>query len=216
MRFASREDAGRQLGQHLREQCLEVDLVLGLPRGGVLVAAEVARLLNRPLDALIVRKIGHPWHREFAVGALAEPDVVVLDEASVGKNPLLRFQLDQVIAEETARLQAYSSRFHVATALVLEGKTVLLVDDGLATGATAEAAVLSARRQKARRIVVATPVASIHAVERLTPVADDVVALIMDPDFGAVGQYYEEFEETTDEEVLALLHHQANNGQAPL
>ena len=216
MRFASREDAGRQLGQHLREQCLEVDLVLGLPRGGVLVAAEVARLLNRPLDALIVRKIGHPWHREFAVGALAEPDVVVLDEASVGKNPLLRFQLDQVIAEETARLQAYSSRFHVATALVLEGKTVLLVDDGLATGATAEAAVLSARRQKARRIVVATPVASIHAVERLTPVADDVVALMMDPDFGAVGQYYEEFEETTDEEVLALLHHQANNGQAPL
>ncbi|MGA3285710.1 MAG: phosphoribosyltransferase family protein [Verrucomicrobiota bacterium] len=215
MRFASRADAGRQLGQCLRKQGVEVDFVLGLPRGGVVVAAEVARLLQRPLDALIVRKIGHPWHREFAVGALAEPDVVILDEASVGKNPVVRFQLDEVINEETARLQAYRSRFHTATAPVLEGKTVLLVDDGLATGATAEAAVLSARRQKARRIIVATPVASTHAVERLMPVADDVVALMVDPDFGAVGQYYEEFEETTDDEVLALLRHQAKNGQAP-
>lgn len=215
MRFASREDAGRQLGQHLRKQGVEVDLVLGLPRGGMVVAAEVARRLQRPLDALIVRKIGHPWHREFAVGALAEPDVVLLDEASVGKNPVLRFQLDAVIKEETARLQAYRSRFHTVTAPVLEGKTVLLVDDGLATGATAEAAVLSAKQQKARRIVVATPVASTNAVKRLAPAADEVVALMVDPDFGAVGQYYEEFEETTDEEVLALLRHQATSGQTP-
>lgn len=216
MKFASRADAGRQLGQHLQKQGVEVDLVLGLPRGGVVVAAEVARRLQRPLDALMVRKIGHPWHREFAVGALAEPDVVILDEASVGTNPVVRLELDEVIAEETARLQAYRSRYHTATAPVLEGKTVLLVDDGLATGATAEAAVLSAKRQKARRIVVATPVASTNAVERLTPVADDIVALMVDPDFGAVGQYYEEFEETTDEEVLALLRHHPKNGQTPL
>ncbi len=215
MRFASREDAGRQLGERLRKQGVEVDLVLGLPRGGVVVAAEVARLLRRPLDALIVRKIGHPWHREFAVGALAEPDVVILDEASVGKNPAVRLQLDAIIAEETARLQGYRSRFHTATLPILAGKTVLLVDDGLATGATAEAAVLSAKRQKAQRIVIATPVASTNAVERLTPLADEVVVLRMDPDFGAVGQYYEEFEETTDEEVLALLRHQATRGQAP-
>ncbi|MGA9450557.1 MAG: phosphoribosyltransferase family protein, partial [Verrucomicrobiia bacterium] len=124
-------------------------------------------------------------------------------------------QLDEVIKEETERLQEYRSRFHTATTPVLEGKTVLLVDDGLATGATAEAAVLSAKRQKARRIVVATPVASTNAVERLTPVADDVVALVVDPDFGAVGQYYVEFEETTDEEVLTLLRHQATSGPRP-
>ncbi|MFZ1073365.1 MAG: phosphoribosyltransferase family protein [Verrucomicrobiia bacterium] len=215
MRFASRTDAGRQLGQHLREKGIEVDLVLGLPRGGVVVAAEVARLLNRPLDALIVRKIGHPWHREFAVGALAEPDVVILDEASVGKNPEVRFQLDRVIAEETARLQSYRSQFHAETALAVEGKTVLLVDDGLATGATAEAAVLSAKKRKARRIVVATPVASTHAIARLTPLADHVVALAVDPAFGAVGQYYEKFDETTDEEVLALLHRHTKDGQSP-
>ncbi|HXR04687.1 MAG TPA: phosphoribosyltransferase family protein [Verrucomicrobiae bacterium] len=215
MRFASRQDAGRQLGQRLQKLGTGADLVLGLPRGGVVVAAEVARLLNCPLDALMVRKIGHPWHREFAVGALAEPDVVVLDETSVGKNPMVRFQLDEVIKEETARLQAYRARFHTTTAPILEGKTILLVDDGLATGATAEAAVLSAKRQKARSIVVATPVASTGAVERLAPVADEVVALMVDPDFGAVGQYYVEFDETTDEEVLTLLRHQATSGQTP-
>jgi len=215
MRFASREDAGQQLGERLRKLGTAVDLVLGLPRGGVVVAAEVARRLQRPLDALIVRKIGHPWHREFAVGALAEPDVVILDEASVGKNPAVRLQLDEVIKEETARLQAYRLRFHTATAPALEGKAVLLVDDGLATGATAEAAVHSAKQQMARKVVVATPVASTNAVDRLTPVADDIIALVVDPDFGAVGQYYEAFEETTDEEVLTLLCHQGKGGQAP-
>ena len=187
--------------------------MLGLPRGGVVVAAEVARSLERPLDVLIVRKIGHPLHREFAVGALAEPDVVVLDEASIGKNPLVRLQLEGVIAEETARLQAYRARFHMATPPVLKGKAVLLVDDGLATGATAEAAVLSAQRQKTRNVVVAVPVASTAAVERLAQVADDVVALRVDPDFGAVGQYYEKFAETTDERVLTLLQEQAKGGR---
>ena len=213
MRFASREDAGRRLGRHLREQGVEADLVLGLPRGGVVVAAEVAHVLQRPLDVLIVRKIGHPWHREFAVGALAEPDVVILNEASLGKKSMARFQLNEVIAEETARLQAYRLKFHPAGALVLEGKTVLLVDDGLATGATAEAAVLSARRQHARRVIAAAPVASTNAVERLARVADAVVALVTDPDFAAVGQYYESFLETGDEEVLALLPGQAVPGQ---
>lgn len=215
MRFASREEAGSRLGRHLREQNVKADLVLGLPRGGMVVAAEVARVLQHPLDALIVRKIGHPWHREFAVGALAEPDVVVLDEASIGNNPIARAQLDEVIAEETARLQAYRSRFHSATVPSLAGKAVLLVDDGLATGATAEAAVLSAQAQKALRIVVATPVASTSAMERLASVADDVVALLVDPDFGAVGQYYREFPETGDEEVLALLRSGSEQGRRP-
>ncbi|MGA3266273.1 MAG: phosphoribosyltransferase family protein [Verrucomicrobiota bacterium] len=205
MKFASREEAGRQLGRHLRRLKLAVDVVLGLPRGGVVVAAQVAALLERPLDVLIVRKIGHPLHREFAVGALAESNVVILDEASIGKNPLVRMQLENVIAEETERLQSYRARFHSAPPPALEGKAVLLVDDGLATGATAEAAVLSARRQGARNVVVAVPVASPTAVERVAGAANDVVALLADPAFGAVGQYYEKFDETTDEQVLALL-----------
>src|ERR1035437_5419142 len=101
MKFASRQDAGWRLGRLLCQQGVKADWVLGLPRGGVVVAAEVARALQCPLDVLIVRKIGHPWHREFAVGALAEPDVVILDEASLGEKSLARFQLNEVIAEET-------------------------------------------------------------------------------------------------------------------
>ena len=179
MRFASRQDAGRQLGQHLRKQGVEVDLVLGLPRGGVVVAAEVARRLQRPLDVLVVRKIGHPWHREFAVGALAEPDVVIFDRATLAEVPAPRAQLDKVVAEEIARLREYCSHFHGSDSPVLRDKSVLLVDDGLATGATAEAAVLSAKRQGARRTTMAVPVASTGAVERLRRVADEVVTLMV-------------------------------------
>jgi predicted phosphoribosyltransferase len=203
--FASRQDAGRQLGEFLRQRGISADEVLGLPRGGVVVAAGVARALQRPLDVLIVRKIGHPWQREFAVGALAEPDVVIFDESFKWKNPLARAELDDVIAEENERLREYRSQFHRSAAPVLEDKMVLLVDDGLATGATAEAAVVSARQQKARRVVIAAPVASTHAVERLRRLADDVVVLFEDPDFGAVGQYYATFSQTTDAEVMALL-----------
>ena len=205
MRFASRTDAGQRLGQYLREQGVEADLVLGLPRGGVVVAAGVARALQRPLDVLIVRKIGHPRQREFAVGALAEPDVVIFDKSFQWKNPLTRAELDGVIAEEKERLLEYRLQFHASAAPALKGKMVLLVDDGLATGATAEVAVLSAKQQMARRVIIAAPVASMHAVERLRRVADDVVVLFEDAGFEAVGQYYDEFSQTSDDEVMALL-----------
>jgi putative phosphoribosyl transferase len=169
------------------------------------VAAEVARALQLPLDVLIVRKIGHPWQREFAVGALAEPDVVIFDQTFQWKNPLARAELDGVIAEEKERLREYRSQFHRNAAPALEGKMVLLVDDGLATGATAEAAVISAKQQKARRVIIAAPVASRHAVERLRRMADDVTVLFEDASFEAVGQYYDEFSQTSDDEVMALL-----------
>lgn len=203
--FASRRDAGRQLGLMLRGEGIEVDLVLGLPRGGVIVAVEVARELQRRLDVLIVRKIGHPFHREFAVGALAEPDVVILDEHSLGSGPLVRSELEGVIAEETQRLKEYRAKFHTAGVPDLTGQRVVLVDDGLATGATTEAAVLAAKKRGAAGITVATPVASVAAFDRLKRVADEVKALWVDADFEAVGQYYEVFDQTSDEEVLAAL-----------
>ena len=206
--FASREDAGRRLGHYLKEQGVHADLVLGLPRGGVIVAAEVAHVLDLPLDVLIVRKIGHPWHREFAVGAMAEGGVVVLDEGVIAKNPLARLELDQIIKEERQRLQAYQSRFRQEH-LELSGRAALLVDDGLATGSTTEAAVVSAQKQGAPKVIVAAPVASTNAVERLRSVASDVLALFIDPDFDAVGRYYDEFTQTTDEEVLDLLRAEA-------
>src|SRR5258706_1441601 len=137
--FTSREDAGRKLGEHLKDEGVRVDLVLGLPRGGVVVAAEVAHLLGAPLDVLIVRKIGHPLHREFAVGALAENGIVVFDEAAKRANLISRRGLDEIIAEEKERMEAYQAKFH-HDGLQVAGKTVVLVDDGLATGATTEAA----------------------------------------------------------------------------
>lgn len=205
MTFASREDAGKRLGRWLHDKEVRADIVLGLPRGGVVVAAEVARFLNIPLDVLIVRKIGHPLHREFAVGALAEGGVVLLDEAAIGKNPIVRAELTHVIEEEKQRLRDYQSRFHSSQAPALLDRAVLIVDDGLATGATTEAAVLSAKNQGARKVIVAAPVASTHALERLRSVADDILALWTDPDFDAVGHYYDSFSQTTDEEVLGLL-----------
>jgi putative phosphoribosyl transferase len=203
--FASREDGGQKLGRLLQERGVRVDLVLGLPRGGIVVAAEVARVLGVPLDALVVRKIGHPLHREFAVGAMAEGGVVVFDEVTLGTNPIIRSELAEVIEEEKERLQSYQNRFHRAAGLQLAGRNVLLVDDGLATGATTEAAVLAARRQKAAYITVAAPVASTSGVNRLQRVANDVVVMLIDPEFEAVGRYYRTFTQTTDEEVIQLL-----------
>jgi putative phosphoribosyl transferase len=211
MTFASRQDAGKRLGQLLAKQQVTGDIVVGLPRGGVVVAAEVARLLKLPLAVLAVRKIGHPYCREFALGALAEGDIIVLDEAMAARNPFPRAELDEVIAEETGRLRDFQNKFHQTQPRDFSGHRVILVDDGLATGATMAAAVKSAQAQKASRVIVAVPVASTHAIERLARTADDVVALLADPDFNAVGQYYAEFFQTTDEEVLALLRAPAKN-----
>lgn len=205
MRFASREDAGRRLGRWLREQGVEGELVIGLPRGGVVVAAEVARILNLPLEVLVVRKIGHPLQREFAVGALAEAGIVLLDEEVIGRNPIIRAELADVIEEEKKRLQSYQLRFHQAGPSRFADKAVLLVDDGLATGATTEAAALSARKQEARRVTVAAPVASTSAAQRLERVADQVAVMWIDPAFDAVGRYYDAFSQTTDEEVVERL-----------
>jgi len=203
--FSSREEAGRELGYHLVERGIQPDVVLGLPRGGVVVAAEVARILQRPLDVLVVRKIGHPRHREFAVGALAEHGIVVLDNAALQETRVARGDLDEIIDEETHRLRDYQAKFHRDGHLPLSGKAVLIVDDGLATGATTEAAVMSAKSQSARKVFAAAPVASPNAIDRLSAVADEVISLMIDPDFVAVGQYYESFPQTADEEVVALL-----------
>src|ERR1051325_10870034 len=146
MTFTTRQDAGQKLARCLQQEGIEPDVVLGLPRGGVVVAAEVAHALHRPLDVLIVRKIGHPLHREFAVGALAEADVVVFDDDALGSNPVVRAKLSEVVHEEKDRLWQYQLKFHRDGRRSLAGRVVALVDDGIATGATTEAAALSARK----------------------------------------------------------------------
>ena len=205
MTYSSRAAAGRELGRYLVGRGICPDLVLGLPRGGVVVAAEVAHELHRPLDALVVRKIGHPDRPEFAVGALAEQGVVFLDSPALKRNQVDRTALDKVIAEEMVRLHDYETKFHPDGRIDLSGRPVLIVDDGLATGATTEAAIISARKQMAGVVFVAAPVGSPHAVQRLVAVADQVLVMLVDADFMAVGQYYDDFPQTADEEVVALL-----------
>ncbi|MGC3959815.1 MAG: phosphoribosyltransferase family protein [Verrucomicrobiota bacterium] len=205
MRFHSRFEAGQLLGKRLRSADATADLVLGLPRGGVVVAAEVAHCLDCQLATLVVRKIGHPQHRELAVGAIAEPDIVVRDEESLRWNPPSAAALHAVEAEEMERLRRYQKLFHSTGLPELKGKEIWLVDDGLATGATMEAAVRAARKRHATRVKVAVPVASSNALTRIAQLADDVVALEVDAGFLAVGRYYEEFRQVTDEEVVSLL-----------
>jgi len=205
MMFASRWDAGQRLGRHLLDQGVQADVVVGLPRGGVVVAAEISRLLQRPLRVIVVRKIGHPRQRELAVGALAENGVLVFDEGMIGSGALPREDLDEIIREESERLWQYQLKFQRGAKPDFTGKIVLIVDDGLATGASAEAAATSARNQGASEIVIAVPVASENAVERLERKADKVIALVVDPDFNSVGRYYKFFLPTADEEVLELL-----------
>jgi len=165
----------------------------------------LAQVLHKPLDVLVVRKLGHPRHREYAIGAIAEGGVVLLHQDAIKASLVGRGELDEVIAEEKQRLVDYRTKFH-RTPLHLKGRRVVLVDDGIATGATTEVAVKAARQQGASKVVVAAPVASTSAAHRLRQVADEMIALEIDPGFMAVGQYYEVFDQTTDEEVLALLH----------
>ncbi|MBI4662311.1 MAG: phosphoribosyltransferase [Verrucomicrobia bacterium] len=205
MTFASRKEAGEKLGLELSAKKVLADVILGLPRGGVIVAAEIARILKRPLDVLVVRKIGHPHFREFAVGALAEAETVVLDQQVLARTHVEADDLDDVITEEKGRLTDYVKKFEKGQRTPLSGKSVILADDGLATGATTEAAVRSARKQGAKKITVAVPVASTNGFARLANVSDDVISLLVDPNFHAVGQYYSSFSQTTDEEVLRAL-----------
>jgi putative phosphoribosyl transferase len=207
MSFLSREDAGRQLGDFLKSGHIEAQVVLGLPRGGVVVAAQVAEILNVPLDVVVVRKIGHPRHREFAVGAMAEGDVIILDENALAKTSVVPEDLREVIDEERERLRTYQQQFEAGGPVDLTARSVLVVDDGLATGASTEAAVRSVRKRGAREVMLAIPVASDNGYARLNRVCDAVFALNIDPDFDAVGRYYSEFTQTTDEEVIALLEH---------
>ena len=205
MLFADRYDAGRRLALQLQRHRVEHPLVLGLPRGGVVVGYEIATALGAELDVLIVRKLGVPGADEFAMGAVA-PGATLLNTDLVARLGLPSSVVDVVIARELAELkrreQAYRGKrppSHV------HGRTVILVDDGLATGATAQAAVESLRRQQPRQIIFAAPVCSRDGADALRRVVDEVVCLECPEHFQAVGLWYEDFSPTTDAEVLKCL-----------
>jgi len=207
MRFRDRRDAGRQLAAALQSMAgVPGVLVLALPRGGVPVAYEVALALGAPLDLFLVRKLGVPGQEELAMGAIAEGDVRVLNREVIQPLGIPQHVIDRVATEERAELARRGRLYRGgAPPPAIRGQTVLLVDDGLATGATMAAAVAGVRAQEPSRVVVAVPVAARETIERMQEIADDCVSVLLPRSFGGVGQWYEDFDQTSDDEVRSLL-----------
>ncbi|TDD55982.1 phosphoribosyltransferase [Saccharopolyspora elongata] len=207
MPFENRRDAGRRLAQqllHLRETDA---VVLGLPRGGVPVAYEVARALRAPLDVIVVRKLGVPTHPELGMGAIGEGEVRIINDEVLWKTGVSAKELDEVERRERVELDRRARLFRVDRRRVdVAGRTAIVVDDGIATGSTAHAACRVAREQGAARVVLAVPVAPPHALERLEEVTDEQVCLETPGWFMAIGQWYRDFAQTSDAEVIELLH----------
>jgi putative phosphoribosyl transferase len=206
-RFADRREAGQMLGRQLNAYANRDDVVvLGLPRGGVPVAFEVAAALHAPLDVFVVRKLGFPGHAEFAMGAIASGGVRVMNEdigAAYLPSPDV---IDRIARTEGLELERREHAYRDGRPPVpIEGRVAILVDDGLATGSTMRAAVMAVRRLKPARIVVAVPVGAVEARDTLATLADEMVCLRTPEAFSAVGLWYAEFGQTTDEEVRELL-----------
>lgn len=208
MRFHDRTEAGRQLGAAVADLDLSSPLVLALPRGGVPVAFEVASRLGAPLEVFVARKVGAPGRREFGIGAIAEgddPGGVVVDEEALRVLGVSRERFDALAAEERTELDRRIRHYRGDRALPeIAGRDVIVVDDGLATGVTAEAALRALRLRQPHRLLLAVPVCAPDTATRLSGLAE-VVCVSHPPDFGAVGRWYERFNQTTDTEVLDLL-----------
>jgi putative phosphoribosyl transferase len=206
MAFADRTDAGRQLAERLTGLPADRVVVLGLPRGGVPVAAEVAAAIGAPLDVIIVRKLGVPFSPELGMGAIGEAGARVISADVVAGARVTEQELAQVEERERVELDRRARRFRgTVPPLPLDGKIAVVVDDGIATGSTARAACQIARARGAARIVLAVPVAPTRFTDRIGPDADEFVCLRTPVPFYSIGQFYADFRPTSDSEVIACL-----------
>lgn len=206
-RFHDRRDAGQALAEALDDYRGTSDtLVLALPRGGVPVAWEIAQALDAELDILVVRKLGVPWQPEVAMGAIAGNGVRVLHEDMIRALHIPEDDIETIARSETRELERRETAYRGdRPPLRIEGRHIILVDDGLATGATMKAAVQALRQQQPAHIVVAVPVAPPDTANDIAALADEVICLLKPANFAAVGQWYERFDQTSDEEVRSLL-----------
>jgi putative phosphoribosyl transferase len=216
-RFSDRYDAGRRLATALYRFRETNPIVLGLPRGGVPVASEVAKALQAPLDVLIVRKLGAPWRPELAIGAIGEGGAHYVDEALVNALGVSGAVLQAIITKELAELDRRVKRYRQDRPMLsLTGHTVIIVDDGIATGASARAALQVVRNHHPDRVVLAAPVAALDSVQALNAHADQLVVLEQPRFFNSVGNWYDDFDQTPDQEVLRLLSRPARTGSPRL
>lgn len=207
IKFRTRTEAGKMLARQLTSyaDCKDL-LVLGLPRGGVPVAYEVANLLGAPLDICLVRKLGVPGHKELAMGAITSGGIRVLNHDVVSSLGITTETIDQVTAEELQELQRRDRAYRGDRPLLdVKNRTIIVIDDGIATGSTMRAAITMLQKQQPKRIVIAVPIAPPETCEELSNQVDEVVCLKMPERMYAVGVWYEDFSQTTDEEVRYLL-----------
>lgn len=206
-RFQDRAEAGKILAELLRPYAHRADvLVLALPRGGVPVAFEVAQALHAPLDVFVVRKLGVPGHEELAMGAIASGGVRVLNDDVIAQLGISAAAIEAAAVRERRELERRERLYRERRAApAVQGRTVILVDDGIATGATMRAAIRALRQLRAGRIVVAAPTMAWATAQEMRAEADECVAVMTPADFYGVGQWYEDFSQTTDEEVRDLL-----------
>ncbi|MBP9692886.1 MAG: phosphoribosyltransferase [Alphaproteobacteria bacterium] len=203
--FDDRSNAGRQLAEKLKEIKYKNLLILALPRGGVPIGYEVAQVLHAPLDVIVARKVGLPWNPELGIGAVA-PGVQILDEASLKMLGLNRSDIKPIIAQEQAELTRRILLYRGNEELPkIAGKTVILVDDGLATGITARAAFKAIKQLKPEKLILAVPVGSFEAINLLKESVDELICLKIPPHFYAVSAFYHNFPQVSDEEVVDLL-----------
>jgi putative phosphoribosyl transferase len=206
--FADRAEAGRLLGAKLQQRALEAPVVYALPRGGVAVAVEIAEMLSAPLDLLLVRKIGVPGYEELAAGSIVDgeqPDIII-NEDVMHDARLSRTQIETAGRRQLEEIERRRALYLPGRAPIsAKDRTAILVDDGIATGASMKAAVTAIKRRAPRRVVIAVPVAAADTAAELAELADELVCLAAPPRFGAVGFYYRDFHQLEDDEVLALL-----------
>lgn len=204
--FHNRQDAGRRLAEELVRYRGENPIVLTLPRGGVPVGYEIARALGAPLDVLVARKLGTPGQPELAMGAVAPGGVLIVNERLVAWLEVSEEQIERVAAKERAEMERRLRLFRgEGSAPVVRDKTVILVDDGIATGMTVRAAILSLRRQGPRHLVLAVPVCAAQTAKELLVEVDELVCLKTPTDLLAIGFWYENFEQISDDEVMRIL-----------
>ena len=204
--FADRHDAGRQVASHLKQYGPDHPVILALPRGGVPVGYEIAQALRARLDVLVARKLGAPHQPELGIGAVAPGGILIFDSDTIKALGISVDELRRLAETEAAEMERREERYRGDRPPAdLKDQTVIVVDDGLATGVTAYAAVLSVRKANPRKIVLSAPVCAGQTAAALRTQVDDLVCVVTPPDLGAVGLWYQNFDQTTDDEVVELL-----------
>lgn len=218
MRFLDRSDAGRRLAERLGHLRDRNPVVLALPRGGVPVGHEIAKALGAPLDIVLVRKIGVPWQRELACGAVTDGDdpEILIDRNLVEELAIAPEYIEQETARQIAELERRRRLYHAGrAALDISGRTAIVVDDGIATGATMRLALRATRRRKPSHLVLAAPVAAPETLAALRPEADEIVCIETPPGLGAIGFFYRDFHQVSDAEVTKILARAGQRSKRP-